>query len=1018
MTKRILVLVLTLTIIAVGASAQRKTDKLDRGLVVVPHFASINYGNGTNGSQDGNLVSWRILPEEYYDVTYNVYRDGTKLNDAPLTISNFVDRNGSSSSQYQVSAVVKGVEQENCASAKPWTMLSDTYNQPYQKILLANVYDRDGQDVTEHYWANDAAFADLDGDGQLEMIVKRLNMADAEGVNTGRRDSKGHAIYNIYPRNSKEFVVIDAYNINWQTWEASLMWRIDCGPNMVSTNSTEINIMAFDWDQDGKAEVVLRGADNMRVYGSDGKTSYYTIGSPTVNTRPDWYNYRDDGTNIASLAYTYTGNEYLLYMNGETGAMYQQLEYPLKRLENGETDLNAAWGDGYGHRSSKYYFGAPYLDGHKPSIFLARGIYTRHKMITYNVGENHQLKQQWRWDCNSKGSQWFGQGFHNYVIADVDEDGRDEIVYGSMVIDDNGQGLHTTGFGHGDAQQVGDFDPYRGGLEIFACLENEPYWGNNYRNGTTGEVYFKYSTPETGGKKGDDGRCMMGKFRADIPGCIGTSSQMMNRNGTVISSVTNNEIAGSSGWLDATILNFRIYWDGDLLDEEYTGTGAKDAGSWAKIVKQSGPNGTGSGNTRLFTSGIGTTNNGSKNNPCFIGDILGDWREEIIMREGSDIVVMATPIESDYGFFSLWADHVYRQAMGTQMQVYNLPPHLSYFLGELEGYTLAPPPLTKEGRTVIGNNATITNSYNGQHLLHNEYDNTSLTVNGGIPDILTINVPTWVQGHDNNNNITTTTYTCTLSGALSGGTRLVKQGNGVLQIGSEVHTHRGKTDIWGGTVVFNGTMENSAVWMHRHTTLNTTDGHFNNGLTMEYGATLNIGSSSTGTMSSVEIAALTMNYGARVVLDVNGVGDDEHDWLNVSTLNIDDSKVGVATWEDYGPEHIAPVMELRMGTALGNGRYPIGHVGTVNGDLSKVKLVCNTIDSSYLSLIVRGGILYLKVSDDPTDDEITTNTPSLPFFVNGHGVVYDLQGRELHNGQVAKGIYILGNKKVMKCNGY
>lgn len=1012
--KRILVLVLTLTIIAVGASAQRKTDRLDRGLVVVPHFASINYGNGTNGSQDGNMVSWRILPEEYYDVTYNVYRDDMKLNDAPLTVSNYVDRDGTTSSLYQVSAIVKGIEQEKCAVTKPWTTLSVTYNQPYKKILLANIYDRNGQDVTEHYWANDATFADLDGDGQLEIIIKRINIVDAEGVNTGRQDSKGHAIYNIYPKNSKEFVVIDAYNINWQTWQASLMWRIDCGPNMVSTNSTEINIMAFDWDEDGKAEVVLRGADNMIVYGSSGRNQLYTIGNMNVNTRPDWYNYRDDGTNIASLAYTYSGNEYLLYMNGETGALYQQLEYPLKRLEDGETDLNAAWGDGYGHRSSKYYFGAPYLDGHKPSIFLARGIYTRHKMIAYNVDENHQLTQQWRWDCSTSGNPWYGQGNHNYIIADVDEDGRDEIVYGSMVIDDNGSGLHTTGFGHGDALQVGDFDPYREGLEIFACLENEPVWGNNYRNGTTGEVYYKYSTPETGGKRGDDGRCMMGNFRADIPGCIGTSSQMMTRNSTVISSVTSNEIEGSSGWLDVNILNFRLYWDGDLLDEEYTGTGSKDAGSWAKIVKQSGPNGTGSGNTRLFTSGIGTTNNGSKNNPCFIGDILGDWREEVIMREGSDIVVFATPIESNYGLYSLWADHVYRQSMVTQMQVYNLPPHLSYFLGELEGYTMAPPPLTTNGRTVIGNNATITNSYNGQHLLHNEYDNTSLTVSGGVPDILTINVPTWVQGHDNNNNITTTTYTCTLSGALNGSTRLVKQGNGILAMTNTVHTHTGNTDIWGGTVNFDGTMLNSAVWMNRHTTLNTTDGHFNKGLTMEYGATLNIGGASTGTVSSVEIATLTMNYGARVVLDVNGAGDDEHDWLNATTLNVDDSKVGVATWENYGPEHIAPVMELRMRTTLGNGRYPIGHVGTVNGDLSKVKLVCNSIDTSYLSLIVRGGILYLKVSDDPTADKITTDMPSPPFFVSGHDVMYDLQGRKLHNGSVAKGIYIIGNKKVVK----
>ena len=190
-----------------------------------------------------------------------------------------------------------------------------------------------------------------------------------------------------------------------------------------------------------------------------------------------------------------------------------------KRLESGETSLSTAWGDGYGHRSSKYFFGAPFLDGRKASLFMARGIYTRHKMIAMDLNRNtHTWSTRWTWNCNNSSSPWYGNGYHNFVIADVDEDGRDEIVYGSMVIDDNGKGLSTTGYGHGDAQHVTDFDPWRKGLEFFGCLEDEPTWGFDYRNATTGEVYYKHVASD------DDGRAIAGNFSDDYPGSLGRSS--------------------------------------------------------------------------------------------------------------------------------------------------------------------------------------------------------------------------------------------------------------------------------------------------------------------------------------------------------------------------------------------------------------------------------------------------------------------------------------------------------------
>ncbi len=911
--------------ISTPANAQRFTDNLDRGLVAV------NMGGST-------FLSWRILADEYFGVTYNVYRDGVKLNTEPLTVSNYTD--SGVGTNYTVKAVVNGMEQSQSASISSlWPSSAkgnsvDMYLSGRIDLNLATVYDRNGNDVTANYSPNDAEFADLDGDGQMEMIIKRLNTVDAA---------------NVYPQsNTTEFVVIDAYDINWQTGTATLMWRIDCGPNMVSLNSTEINVIAYDWDMDGKAEVVLRGADNMIVYGNDGRSRLYTIGDMTVNTRNTF-----NPSNGAQYAWTHTGNEYLLYLNGQTGALYQQMDYPLKRLEYA-SNLPDEWGGrGYGHNSSKYFFGAPYFDGRTPSLFMARGIYGTHKMIAMDLN-GHTWSERWSWNCRDTSSPWYGQGYHNFVVADVDEDGRDEIVYGSMVIDDNGKGLHTTGYGHGDAQHVSDFDPYRKGLEFFGCLEDEPTWGCNYRDATTGEVLYKFTAG------GDDGRCMMDNISNNYPGSLGHSSASQT-----ISSATRGVVSEAGSifhFKDTNIsLNFRIYWDGDLLSELLDSPGTM--GSPMVFKPEVG---------RLLTGAVGNMNNDSKNNPCFQGDIIGDWREEIVVRNGSNTVCIYTSvIPSENPIPCLWFDHQYRQAMVWQMMAYNQPPHVSYFLGELEGYTTAPPPSTMAGRLEVSGG--IGSVCDDQQIILCEARNTTVSVDDGTaPYIFFDNAPTWVQGHDNNNNITTETYTHTLTGgAFTGGMRLVKQGNGKLVLPSVTETYTGNTDVWAGTLQFDGTMQNSPVWMNRHTTLNTTGGTFGGGLTMEYGATLNVGGTQVGNCSRVNISELSLNYGALVVLDVNGMGEAEHDWLNATTLKIDDSKVGIDAWENYGPKYIVPVFKLNMASPLGNGRYPIGNVATVNGDLSKVIIECDAIDARYLSLIHEGGILYLQVSDVATANEAT-----------------------------------------------
>ena len=839
------------------AMAQRTTDVLDRGLVALP-------------SGSGNFVSWRIMGEEYYDVEYNLYRDGVKLNPVPLKVSNFTDNKGTAASKYQVAPVVRGVEQEKCAEVTRW-------NNGYLDIPMQPVINRNGQNVTSNYTLNDVSLADVNGDGISEFIVKRNS-------NTAKE----------YSTNKYDFHRLECYTITGKR-----LWYIDLGPNMISGPDEQYDIVGYDWDGDGKAEMLLRGSDNMIIHKADGVT--VEIGNMNFDSR-------NTLQSDANMAYTHTGNEFLLYLNGETAEPYVTMPYPLPRLEKGQTDLNAVWGDGYGHRSTKHYFAAPYLDGRRPSIFLGRGAYTIHKMCALDVNpETHELTQRWRWD--DPGGAWRGQGYHNFGIADVDLDGRDEIVFGSMVIDDNGKGLSTTGLGHGDAQHTGDLDPYRWGLEHFACNEDRP--AMNYRNATTSKIYYRLVGT------GDDGRALCGNFTNSYPGCVGKSASS-----GVISTVADKVLPGVPGF----DLNFRIYWDGDLCEEILNSPGTEKEAKIDKMV--------GNSINRIFTSSGAKMNNWSKNNPGATGDIIGDWREEMVLRtsDNAKLRIYTTSTPTPHRIYTLWHDHQYRQAMVWQSMGYNQPPHLSYFLGELEGITVAPPPLTMTGRTEVSNNGTVGTDLNDKHVIMCETNDMTVSIaEGASPHVLTFNVPSWVQGTTNNDNIIYDKFTYTVNGAgLTGAARLVKQGDGILNLPAVDMTHTGNTDIWAGIVNFNGTMKNSKLWLNRFAEFNADGGVFR-GIEMEYASILRPGG--LNKVGEVSTDTLNLNFGAIMELDVIGASKAS-DVIKAKHIVIE-----TKSWE-YGPEYLTPVIRLVLpeGGDLETASYLIAEAESIEGNLGAIKL--------------------------------------------------------------------------------
>ncbi len=628
-------------------------ERLNRGLVVVP---SQKGGNS-------NFLSWRLLGTDDDNTTFDVLRDGTTVAKNLDKKTNYVDNYGNASSQYQIVTKQDGEAVDTTAAVVRWgsLCLQIPLDKPAGGTTPAN--------EAYNYTPNDCSVGDVDGDGEYEIILKW-------DPSNSKDNSQSGYTGNVY---------LDCYKL-----DGTKLWRIDLGKN-IRAGAHYTQFLVYDFDGDGKAELICKTApgslDGQGNYVSEAATDE-TI--KTVSNTQDWRN---------SSGKIKGGQEYLTVFNGETGKAIHTVFYNPNRAMGygGAPTWTANWDDRsgktdkeYGNRGERYLACVAYLDGHdkKPSAVMSRGYYTYAFMWAVDF-DGKELKTKWFHAAKSKTSYTltdadgytqtitpkkatrgsgsntlYANGNHNLSVADVDGDGCDEIVYGSSAVDNDGKLLYATGYGHGDAMHLSDLIPDRPGLEVFEVHEESPY-GWDVHDALTGEILHSATSD------GDNGRGLSADVSIDNRGFEFWSSS----DRSIRSATTGDQVSTKQ-----TSVNFRAYWDGDLLDEILDGSTMDkwSASGGTRVYPISGKN--------FYDINHSNTCNSTKKSPNLLADILGDWREELILWDSSDsahLNVFTTNVESSFRVPTLMHDPVYRMGVAWQNVAYNQPPHLGYYLPDL-----------------------------------------------------------------------------------------------------------------------------------------------------------------------------------------------------------------------------------------------------------------------------------------------------------------------------------------------
>ncbi len=576
-------------------------------------FDPYQLGRGIHAmsTDEGIFLSWRSYPQDAHnEISFQLLRNEKELLPSGQQLTNHLDPNGKISDSYQLLTYANGDLISTSSKLQPWA-------EEYQKIDLQ---------TPKGYHINDGSIGDLDGDGQLELLIKMEN----------RSHDNSHKGYT-------DPVLLHAYEM-----DGELMWSIDLGIN-IRAGAHYTQMMVADLDGDHIAEIICKTAPGTK----DGLSNYLSRGPAAADD--DTADYRNEH------GYIISGPEYLTVFDGRTGRELSTTRYLPPRHPDTEypssAQLKELWGDGYGNRVDRFLAGVAYFD-QLPSVVMCRGYYTRTTLAAWDYRDG-ELTQRWFFDTQDHEDlrSYSGQGAHSLSVGDVDGDGLDEIMYGAMAIDHDGQPLYSTHYDHGDATHLADIIPEREGLEFFMPHESAGRVHDgitnpalSVRDARTGQVLW------TKHQIGDIGRGLSADITDEYPGMevwasagLGVYSSLGEKISDLIPSI-----------------NFAIWWDGDLQRELLD---KNQITKWHPTHLDT-----------LLLAPDAQSNNGTKSTPVLSGDIMGDWREEVIWRSLDDqsLYIYSTPIPTDYSVPSLLFDRNYRLALIWQNVAYNQPPHPSY----------------------------------------------------------------------------------------------------------------------------------------------------------------------------------------------------------------------------------------------------------------------------------------------------------------------------------------------------
>ena len=626
-------------------SAQQTEERIGRAPVAVT-------------TSQGILVSWRSLKSDAPTQAFNVYRNGTLIASDITTKTNFVDKDGKAGDTYRIET------SGSASETKAWDNI-------YTSIELARPKSRKDAagSTTGRYRPDDISVGDVDGDGEYELVLKWMP--------DNARDS------------GKEGYSSPAY-ISCYEMDGTPLWTIDTGYGIRSGNHYT-QFLVYDFDGDGKAEVIFKTAAGTK----DGQGHYVSEAA----TDPAIKGIDNTATHVNSNGRVTAGEELLTVFNGMTGEAMHTIWYsPNRALVNFPTadgEYSSSWGDSSYNRGERYNAAVAYLDGegHLPSAIMQRGYYTY--CFLWAVDWNGtQLSTRWlhkgskgKWEVfdangtvtkSGTGASSYGQGVHGISIGDVNGDGHDDIVTGGATVSYDGSLLCSTGKGHADAIHLADLCPDRSGLEVMMPHEDSPY-GYDVHDATTGELLVSATSSK------DNGRGLACDF---IPA---------NRGSEFWSSADGNTYSCTDGSVvlaKKADTNFRIYWTADPYDQTFDGRYDSNTGKCAPRIRCFN---TATNSIATFMEfaqyGNPSACNTTKATPCLQADILGDWREELIMYEYEPdwsastckLLIYSTPEPTEHKVTCLMQDHIYRMGIAWQNSSYNQPPHLGYSLPDRLG---------------------------------------------------------------------------------------------------------------------------------------------------------------------------------------------------------------------------------------------------------------------------------------------------------------------------------------------